>query len=573
MASLDFRIPKAEDIYVFIPAFCYGGNKRDVLKKQYPPHYTAEEAAKDLRCQADVPCLGKDGSGKIEASCGDMATPCIGLFFPSLKQAHFVFTAQKAGGYDIGISYTSGKIQLTCPAVRDNIYRFPSPCMEKNEELYPDYNGEIPHRYMVLDCADIAEFYRIFFENRKIMNLPLTEPFQYSRAKQIEIQIAKMNQMNWKSKGEFYAVGTTDHPSQVWQSGWVGGPMTAYAMAKLGGELEEERGTKTMLHLIKCQGQSGFFYGGCDKDGVKTSDGKGGEGTENWAMVRKSADCLYFIMRYLMEVDGSQDALIQGAKKCADAFVKLWQSSGEWGLFADTETGETTVGGSSAGALAGAGLVKAAAFFKEPAYLQIAQEAADYYHADCLKNGCTCGGPGDILHAYDSESAFALLESLTVLHEETHEKHWLAKAEFAAHVCSSWTVSYDFEFPWESELSRIGAKTTGTIFANIQNKHSAPGICTLSPVSLRKLYEWTKNPLYQSLYKEIALVLSQFMSTEKRPIYSWDNPKQKLCEGFINERVNMSDWEGKVNVGGLFNGSCWSETANLLTLVDCPEIK
>ena len=42
----------------------------------------------------------------------------------------------------------------------------------------------------------------------------------------------------------------------------------------------------------------------------------------------------------------------------------------------------------------------------------------------------------------------------------------------------------------------------------------------------------------------------------------------RLPDGFINERVNMSDWEGDACIGGVFNGSCWSETSNLLTLAE-----
>ena len=71
------------------------------------------------------------------------------------------------------------------------------------------------------------------------------------------------------------------------------------------------------------------------------------------------------------------------------------------------------------------------------------------------------------------------------------------------------------------------------------------------------------------------------MSTEERPIYDrsmtpeerkssdpavWE--KHRLPAGFINERVNTSDWEGEECVGGVFHGSCWSETSNLLALAE-----
>ena len=81
---------------------------------------------------------------------------------------------------------------------------------------------------------------------------------------------------------------------------------------------------------------------------------------------------------------------------------------------------------------------------------------------------------------------------------------------------------------------------------------------------------------------DITLTVSQYMSTEKRPIISWDVPldasllnddsirveREKLPEGYICERVNMSDWESKRCIGGVFNASCWCETTNLLILAE-----
>ena len=104
-------------------------------------------------------------------------------------------------------------------------------------------------------------------------------------------------------------------------------------------------------------------------------------------------------------------------------------------------------------------------------------------------------------------------------------------------------------------------------------------LCTLSGVSLYKMYKWTGNELYKELYEDITLTVSQYMSTDKRPIWSWDVPlnasllnddsiREKLPQGFICERVNMSDWESKRCIGGVFNGSCWCETSNLLILAE-----
>ena len=181
----------------------------------------------------------------------------------------------------------------------------------------------------------------------------------------------------------------------------------------------------------------------------------------------------------------------------------------------------------------------------------------------------------------DSESGFGLLESFVVLYEVTGNPKWLTYARECAHYCSSWVVSYNYCFPPESEFGRHQKKTVGSVFANLQNKHSAPGICTLSGDSLLKLWQWTKDPLYLELVKDIALTISQYMSTNEAPIYDWDlspeereqgSPDQleahRLPQGFICERVNMSDWETDRCIGGVFRRSCWSETSNLLALAE-----
>ena len=42
--------------------------------------------------------------------------------------------------------------------------------------------------------------------------------------------------------------------------------------------------------------------------------------------------------------------------------------------------------------------------------------------------------------------------------------------------------------------------------------------------------------------------------------------------GYICERVNFSDWEGRGNIGGSLFGSCWPEVSMLLTAAEVPGI-
>ena len=280
------------------------------------------------------------------------------------------------------------------------------------------------------------------------------------------------------------------------------------------------------------------------------------------------------------------ESMLAGARKAADAFVKLWDRYGQFGQWVHLDTGDIMAGNSTSGAMAGAGLAEAADFFGEPRYMEGAEAATKMlYERDAVK-GFTTGGPGEILQCPDSESCAGLLESLVALYETTKEAHWLEKARHLAHMTASWTVAYNYHFPETSEFGRLDMKTIGAVWANAQNKHGAPGICTHSGLSLYKLYQYTGDPMYKELFEEIVLTVSQYMSTDARPIYSWDVPKdasllnddsitappERLLPGFICERVNLSEWESWRCVGGVFNGSCWCESTNLLILAECADV-
>src|SRR5260370_5059067 len=116
--------------------------------------------------------------------------------------------------------------------------------------------------------------------------------------------------------------------------------------------------------------------------------------------------------------------------------------------------------------------------------MQVATAGGDSYYEHYVKVGLSTGGPGDICQCPDSESSVGLLESCVVLYEMSGNRKWLQYASEMAHQCATWMVSYDFQFPEHSLFGRLGMHSAGAVFANAQNKHGAPGICTLSGSSL-----------------------------------------------------------------------------------------
>jgi hypothetical protein len=205
---------------------------------------------------------------------------------------------------------------------------------------------------------------------------------------------------------------------------------------------------------------------------------------------------------------------------------------------------------------------------KIPEALPVAEASLRELDAHCLQPGLCHGGVGDALSVPDSESAAALLESAMLLHAVTGSTEWIPVAERAAHNLATWVMDDDVVFPEGSEFARLGMRTTGTVFANVQNKHSAPGICTHSGAGLFRLYRATGDSRYMDLLYAIAGAIPQHVSRKDRPIHAQDG--RPLPSGWINERVNTSDWDD--NVGGVFYGSCWCEISMLLSVVEIPGI-
>jgi hypothetical protein len=257
---------------------------------------------------------------------------------------------------------------------------------------------------------------------------------------------------------------------------------------------------------------------------------------------------------------------LSGVQKQADAFVRMWDKYGQFGQWLDVETGDICVGGSTSGAIVCGGMALASQTFHHPKYLSVAEKAADNYYRDFVLKGYTTGGPGEILSAPDSESAFALFESFTTLYEVTHNKKWLRYASDLLPICAGWTVSYDYVFPENSIMGKLDARSCGSVWANIANKHSAPGICTWSGDCLLKYFRATGDRRAIDLLTDIAHGFPQYISRADRPI-------GEMSPGGVCERVNLSDWEGKKNVGGNIFGTCsWVEAAGLLTVTQLPGV-
>ena len=360
-----------------------------------------------------------------------------------------------------------------------------------------------------------------------------------------------------------------------WQSGWCGGGLYSLAFAYDGSKLSKVRANRTMDSIFGyLQNKNGYILPSMH-DGQPFGDDFQNKHLQHVLLVRKNGDVLLFAARHIDLMRQRGDTVpaswITGLARLADAFVRLWEQYHQFGQFIDIETGAILQGGTASGSSVPGGLIMAWRILSDKRYRDVAEASAHDYYEKHVCQGLMNGGPGEILQNADSESASNLLESFVTLYDVTGDRQWLTMAEQTAHQCASWIVSYDFVFPAQSSFGQLGLHTLGSVYANVQNKHSAPGFCTLSGASLLRLARATGNRAYLDLIRETAHNITQYVSRADRPIASWDQGKP-LPPGWMCERVNMSDWEGKDKIGGVFYGSCWCEVSCLLTYAEIPGI-
>ncbi|HHY81624.1 MAG TPA: hypothetical protein GX505_02965 [Clostridiales bacterium] len=576
------------DNYCLIPAAAYNGNRFRSIKTTYPPMLTREDGigVKMETTITDVPRLNIGaGTSRIQLLSGDTATPAAGFYMPGKKKGFFMITYHSTPlGYS-GITLeeneerTQACLMISAPGVRyDTKYVNNDNSAPGDDVPYnfsAGYEITISLRAYFFDCPDIPALFDYFFHIRKDLNenIGFKNIIPFSGAmRNIE---EKHNSLHWDEEYGIYKITSVDMKNGYWQAGWVGGGINTYPLLMDGNQISKERAFQTIDTIIsKYQVPTGFFYATVYKnqpfgDNFRERDNTG------WSLIRKQADLIYFLVKQCIlieKLDGMQPVPVhwkESIKKAADALVRVWKKYKQFGQFIDIHKEEILIGGTASGAMAPAALALASMYFNCREYLKTAEEAANYYYYEYLAKGLVNGGPGEIAQCPDSESAFALLESYVVLYEVTKDRKWLAMAEDAAKHFASWCVSYSFDFPKSSEFGRLGINTVGSVYANVQNKHSAPGICTLSGVSLFKLYRATRNPLYLELIRDIAHNITQYLSTRERPIRDYtgkDRPPGYMCE-----RVNMSDWEGKGMIGMVFL-TTWPEVSCMLTYSDVPGV-
>ena len=580
--SVDFDFSAwAKENYVLLPAASYNGNRYEAQQMNYPPFFTSKkQMGLDMPIQlSDQPRLNfRDGYSRIQERSGSMSLPVAGFKAAKSSKGFWLCFDQgnKNGDYGVDIEENKDRskatMTLTSPVVRELV-------AYANFRMDASPTPDKPRDFKAGDETTIS-FVVDFFEAPTVQTL--YDELRDIRIKQYPAPVAKnlipfsvvfpliekqKNEEKWYAAEEYYTSETGS-----WQVGWCHGFLFLYPLIAEGGELSKSRVTKT-LNWLYPQGitPSGYYYD--LKKGPKFSSASEVWGMpfgENLHLTRKNADGVYYAFKLFdlmkkknMEV---KQQWINGNLKATDAQLKTWETYGQLGQYVHQQTGEIVVGGTTSAGIFPAALCEAYRYTKNKKYLDGAIAIGDYYYKNYVTKGLTYGGPNEAHQSFDSESAYGLLEGYTELYETTGDKKWLKIAEEMSNQVATWVVGYDYKFPENSGMGKLGLQTTGTVYANTQNKHTAPGICTHSGISLLKLYRATGDKFYINLLSNIAHAIPQFMSWKERPIAGYH-------EGWISERINMTDWElPERGIGGIMVSSNWAENSMMLTVAELPGV-
>ena len=569
--AFDFQEWSSEN-YVLLPASVYNGNRIKIVNRGY-----AQGLDRKYLYQKDIPLMSTpiphlslyaDSVSRLEVNASNLATPAMCFFSKEQKRGFILLAEQRTpfanNGFMVEESADrkSASFVITAPGVREKRPLFVgfAESNDRGADLQAGDQIQLQMRLYSFEAENIPVLLEKFMKVRKSLTGP-NEPRNLIPFSQVAKWMTERIDDRWyeDEKFQFYCPENAD-----WISfGWIGGFMNTFPMIALGDDKHLDRVTKTFDFAIpRAQGAAGYFCGTLNYDGTYGFRESYPE-YPDIVLTRKNADVLYWMLKQfdLLTKQGKAQSIHPdwetSMKKLADAFVATWKKHGQWGRMLSISTGEIAEFVSSGGVMAIGGLALASEYFNNPDYLKIALEAADYYYVkEFVPFGMTTGGCADILHNADSESTAGFMTSLFTLFEITGDKLWLEKSINLANLAATWTTSYDYELPEDSELGKLGAKLAGVYWASTQNKHGAPGICTSSGDPLFKIYRSTGNKLYAELMNDIVHAHGESI----RP------------GGYTNERLTYCDAEPNSvgNRGKHVTG--WNELNGFLMALEIPGV-
>lgn len=570
-------------VYAFMPAGLYAGNRFPSLCVDYSPRIPEHLLrGKDTPPYiTDVPRLSLEaGFSSVQLKSGDLAFPAFGFYDPIRKHG-WIAIAEKPEAFADGLweIEESGDRSRACfrvstPAIRRSpVYSMPK-MQRESPDVLPQQATELPAiREVTGTYATLSDWLDALFSLRAELSAEAEVPATVPLSHAFDLIEEHYHRDNWNEKVGLFLTDGRPGVTLPFQTGWCGGMIATHGLIPGRNPATRDRILKNLESFFAhAPRPCGLFYGRAGIDGEWCADLAADAArpyTRQWTLTRRQGDALLYLIRQIHALDTDiPQAWSDALRRAADFWVGLWEREQQFGHFLHQETGEILIGGSTSGGVVPAALVAAHALFGDRRYLDTAEAAARMFAEDFLAKGLFTGGPGDALQNPDSESLAAFVESCAALYQASGADEWLRHGRAAAALAATWVMPYNFAFPEKSEFGRLDIRTRGSVFANTQNKHAAPGICTHSGLGLLTLYRATGDERLMDLLRDIVRFLPQTVSRPDRPIH--DARGQAMPSGWINERVNTSDWDN--NVGGVFHGPCWCEVSLLLSYAELPGV-
>lgn len=562
------------DNYVMIPASVYNGNRQRIVNRNYATGLDPSDYDRpDLALTSNpIPQLSPDfgAPSRLEVSVCNAATPAIAFLDRRRREGVILLTDQgivrdgQVKDHALIVEESADRsvasFVIAAPGVRERKPEFIGFSPSPDRGLSVRQGEEITLKVTCLrfPCRDVPELLRRFMAVRKDVPGNRAPRNLMPMSHVLEAMNRNIDERYYDQGGvAFYRPEGAD-----WMSyGWIGGLMNTFPMLACNDAVHRARVAATFdFALPRAKGKSGYYYDILLPDGTVMNRDAAAV-VPGVAVTRRNADVLYWMLKqfFLLKRQGHGDFIRAEweteVRRLADAFVHTWERQGTWGNYVHVESGDVAVFRTTGGAMAVGALALASAYYGEPAYLRVAREAADAFYRDYALVGFTSGGCGDILQNADSETAIALATSLVTLYETTGEQAYLQQARSVADLCATWTVSYDYRLPAETPLAQLGANLRGAVWASTQNKHGAPGFCTLSGDALFKIYRATGDTLYAELLRDVIHAHAEGI----QPNYK------------ITERLTYCDADSR-GARGDGGSTGWNETNGAMMALEVPGI-
>lgn len=562
------------DNYVMIPSSVYNGNRQRIVNRSYATGLDKTDYnRKDLALTSNpIPQLSPEfgAPSRLEINVSNAATPAMTMLERGKKSGTILLTDQgiewdkQLLDHALIVEETPDRsiasFVVSAPGVRERKPEFIGFSKSPDQGIQVKKGDRIVIRVteITFPCEDVPVLLARFMKDRKLHTAGEAPRNLMPMSEVLTRMVRNIDDRYYVGdQWEYYCPENADWISY----GWIGGLMNTYPMLALGDEDHLRKVKNTFdFGLPRAKGKSGYYYDVLGSDG-KVLYRDAAVNNPGIGLTRKNGDVLYWMVKQfmLLKEQGKANAIDAGwetnVRLLADAFVNTWKKQGTWGNYLDVETGNVAVYNTTSGAMAVAGLALASGYYNNPAYLEVACEAAADYYDNFALVGFTSGGCGDILQNADSETAVALLTSLMTLYEITGKEQYLKQAGDLANLCATWTVSFPYRLPEDTPLAKLGANLTGAVWASTQNKHGAPGFCTQSGDALFKLYRSTGDTSYAELLRDVIHAHAEGVQPN----------------GKITERLTYCDADSRGSRGdGGKTG--WNETNGAMMALEIPGI-